>query len=686
MFIEGLQLLVGVLTLLLPGFLVLLALGIRERLWWAGLSAPLTMGLILVTALLTGITGIRFSIYSFVVVLVLVLALGIGVQWLFRRRRAPGEPAESLPDADAAKPGILTGRPLRVAQLVGLVIGLYGVGRGVLTWKRGLGSWSTPTQEHDPVTHSILTAFIHFTGKAAPWQVLPNDVVHDTSIQFYPPGFSSISALLTDLVGNTMTSMNLVTVAAAAVALPLSVAALTVAVLRHSGLGRGWLELAAGVAALISTVLYHPTIAFAHDGGVLPNAVALTMVPGIVAVMLVLRKRQWAGALAIGVAAAGLVSVHPSAVASVGVTLVGAWIGLLFTRSGRGQFKQSILPLVVTGAAAAVLVVPMVSSLLGLGGVGDSPADIRGTSLGSALRDIVRLPDLGYFDPTGGLGQLKLGILALVAALAVIVFRRGWPILTAWLGWVLISISFHLSPSSGPGAFVGRFFYRVASRIDAHMYILIPVLIGVLAATVASALSSVRLPKLAPRLKPFVAVGAVGVLVLALVLAVFPGYNFENVRALQQRYAQPQFVRYNASDSAAVDWLHEHVKPGETILNSANDGSTLAYVEYDLPILNIVPDGHSPLTDHVDLLRSFDTYPDNKQIQTILRNLNVTWVYEDSQAPTIGTDKLHWNGGGPYELAPGLQHLAGLPGLQQVFSAGTVTVYRLNLDQLRPND
>jgi hypothetical protein len=91
------------------------------------------------------------------------------------------------------------------------VIGLGGIAPGVLTWKRGLGSWSTPTQEPDPVTHSMLAAFIHFTGKAAPWQVFPVDVIGDTSILFYPPGFSSMVALVTDLVGNTMTSLNLVT-------------------------------------------------------------------------------------------------------------------------------------------------------------------------------------------------------------------------------------------------------------------------------------------------------------------------------------------------------------------------------------------------------------------------------------------------------------------------------------------
>jgi hypothetical protein len=117
-----------------------------------------------------------------------------------------------------------------------------------------------------------------------------------------------------------------------AVALPLGVAALTVAMLRHSGLGRGWLELAAGIA-LISAVLYRPGIAFAHDGGILASASAMAMalVPGLVAAMLILRKWNWAGALAIGVASAGVVAMHPPQRRDVGPADAG----------GRGQASCS---------------------------------------------------------------------------------------------------------------------------------------------------------------------------------------------------------------------------------------------------------------------------------------------------------------------------------------------------------
>jgi hypothetical protein len=668
MFVQGLELSAGILALLVPGFLLLLALGIRERLWWAGLSAPLTMGLVLVTGVLTGVTGIRFGVRSFAVVVVLAAVIAFGVRRMLKRPAAVDEVTDGLP-----------GRTLLAARSAGAVFGLAGIGLGVLTWKRGLGTWSTPTQEHDPVTHSMLTAFIHFTGKAAPWQVLPVDVVDNTAVQFYPPGFSSMAALLVGVGGDAMTALNLVTVVSAAVVLPLSVAALAAAVLRHAGLGRGWTELAGGVAAVVAAVLYRPSVSFAHDGGILANSMAMVMVPGVVAVMLVIRRRHWAGALAIGLATAGVLAVHPSAAVSIGLTLVAAWVGLLFTRAGRFHVRQSFLTLVVAGVVAGICSIPIVRGMVSLGsGVGDSIADIDPAPFGTAVGAIVRLPYAGYFDRSGQLGQPALGALALAGVLAVIVFRKGWPIVTAWGAWAVITLAFHLSPNSGLGAAVGRFFYRVGTRIDAHMYEMIPVLVACLFVLPAAALYGLNRPQLA-RAKPFLAIGGIAVVLAGLLATTFTSYYKVNASALAQRYVAPEFSRYDASDYAAVDWLRAHARPGETILNSANDGSTLAYVEYDLPILSTLPDGRNPITDRVTLLRSFNTYPRDPRIQAILRRMDVGWVYVDSQAPMIDTDSTHWNGGGLYQLAPGLKDLDGLPGLTTAFRSGTVTVYHLAL-------
>lgn len=681
---EAVRLAVGILVVLLPGFSILLVAGVRERLWLAGLSAPLTTGFVLLVSLFTGVTGLRFGLLTTVVALVAVLLVLGGVRWLVRRRRPAADPAVPAEDPRLRT---LTGRAGTAAQVLGALIAVAGVGLGVRMWHKGLGSWRTPTQEHDTVTHAVLTAFTHFTGKAAPWQILPIDVVHDTNVQFYPPGFTDLCALLTDIFGDTMLSLNLVTVVFTVVVLPLSVAAFTAAVLRHGRLGRGWVELAAGVAALVSVQLYRPGIAFAHDGGVLPNAAAMTLMPGLVAVMLVLGKRHWGRAVLVGVAAAGAFNLHPSALTSVALTTVAAMVGLLFTRAGRLAFVRALLPLVLTGVVAVVLIVPDVLALLRLGGgtVVDAPANIPGSPLAESAELVARLPYGGYFDPSGTMGQLVLGLLGLAGVVATLLSRRAWPLLTAWLFWAAVVVSFHYSPNSGFGATIGRYYYRVANRLDTHVYLLIPPLAGVLFVALGLLVVAVKAGNPIPaRLRPAVAFGLVVVLLGALTVTSFRGYMNTGALSLSQRYAAPQFVRYNAADDAAAKWLHEHAAPGETILNSANDGSTLLYVDYDLPILNIVPDGHSPIEDNITLLAKFNDFPADPQVQNILRAKNVRWVYVDSSAPTVGTDGHHWTGRLTFSLAPGLSGLTGLPGLTKAFSSGTVSVYRLDLPQTPP--
>jgi hypothetical protein len=94
---------------------LLIALGVRERLWWAGMSAPLTMGLVLVTGVIAGVSGL--TIYSFAVITALAVVLAFCGQWLKRRRIAPalvesaGETAaEPTVEKNQAAPGTLTGK------------------------------------------------------------------------------------------------------------------------------------------------------------------------------------------------------------------------------------------------------------------------------------------------------------------------------------------------------------------------------------------------------------------------------------------------------------------------------------------------------------------------------------------------------------------------------------------------
>ncbi|TDQ05002.1 DUF6541 family protein [Labedaea rhizosphaerae] len=667
--IESLQLIAAVLVVLVPGLALLIALGIRDKLWWAALAAPITFGLILITSVLTGLTRIPFTAYAVLV----VTALAVGIGFTIRRLSVKPPAYDPPPKATAT---------VRLAQVVGALLMLAGIVTAYVTWRTSMGAWATPTQEHDPITHSVLTAYIHFTGRAAPWQLAPANVLTGQPVAFYPPGFPQLSAVITDVTGgHPLVGMNLATIVVLAIVWPLTAGALAAAVVRLTDRGPGWTYVAAGLAGLIAAVIYKPTISLPHDGGVYPQAVASVLVPGLIAAMLTVRRRHWAGGVLIGIALAGTISAHSSTIVPIGVTVAGAAIGLLVTRAGRARFAEVVLPLLVTLGFAVILLLPVISGSASQGGsVSDHPPDIEVQTLRQALDNTFDLTYGGFFDPTGALRQLTLGMITILGALAVIVLRRGWPILTAYLAWVGVVMLFQLAPTNVISRTLGAFYYQGFLRLEVNMFLLIPAVIGVGGAMVAAALAG--LAKFW-RFAPIATLAAVVVATAVLFSTTLSGYADRNTEALTSRYTKPDINRYDMSDFVAVDWLHQHVKPGEVIMNNANDGSTLAYVEFGLPLVNTSSMGQQFLVPQtVTLLSRFNQYPTDGEIQRILRDYNVTWVYVDSWAPIILADQRSWVGAEYYTLAPGLNDIAGLPGMSVAFKSGHVTIYRLDLSAM----
>ena len=85
-----------------------------------------------------------------------------------------------------------------------------------------------------------------------------------------------------------------------------------------------------------------------------------------------------------------------------------------------------------------------------------------------------------------------------------------------------------------------------------------------------------------------------------------------------------------------------HVRPGQRILNSANDGSTILYTEYGLPVVNLATLGSATAPYTYQLLGGFRDYPTDPTVRRDLLDLHVDWLYVDDQAPAIGV------GGAPF--------------------------------------
>lgn len=678
---DALLLLTALAVVVLPGTGLLLALTVRRWFWVFAIAPAASIGLATLVAEGCAAVGAPFGWQALLVVTAVLWALG-GLWWVLARRSRRNAPAD------------VPRRPRTPATLavhvLGLLMTLAGIGYGVRTWLASLGGLATVPQEHDTIVHTELTSYIMRTGHGAPWQLLPVDLASGHPVQFYPSGMHLLAAATGGIAGNAVEGLNAVSVVLFAVALAVAVAALAYRALLTAKVGSPLAMLGAGIAAIVAVGLYRPVFALADEGGVLPNAAAFALAPGALAALLALRKNDWPAAVAAGVGVAGLVTLHPSAIVTIGVTLVLWWIGDFALRGGWRRFTRQLLPVIGAAVVAVIVAIPvLLPSLHVAGDTAGFPPDSAPTPVWDAVRTTLELP-YGGFDPTiAGRPQWAAVVLMGLGVVAAVLARRALGLVLAWLVWVVIVVLEWVHPGQGPTSVVTAFFYNAMVRIWSNLYLLVPVLAAVGVVLTARLLASWL------RRAPAVRSGAVRAPWFAAVLVVLAGllygllpgltYMRLDVTNLATRYGRQDLGRVTGEDQAAFDYLARHVKPGQRVMNSANDGSTYLYVEKGIPVVNDQTLGTAVAPYTYRLLEDFREYPTNPRVRKLLTRLNVHWVYVDEEAPPIGADGSpeHWTGGDTFTLAPGLQDIAGLPGISQVFTRGSVHVYHLDLAAVR---
>lgn len=658
----------------LPGLVLLFVLGVRRPLFSLALAPAASIGVLGVLAAAGALTGVPFGVELVGGALLGLLLVGVALRFGTSRRAQPRH-RWRLPSP---------------AMLGGAGLGLIGAGLGVAIWLDGLGLLSTVAQEHDMIIHQLLVSYLERTGRTAPWQVMPADLLTGSPVFFYPAGAHLPAALLADLGVGPVTALNAMSVLLLAVCWATSLAALTFVAARTAGLGRDTAVLAAGVATVIGATLYRPVFQLIHDGGLYPNAVAFTLAPGVLAAVVAMPPRGWRVPVALGVGAAGIVSVHPSVVVTVGLSAAAWFAGEALTRGGLRRLHRIALPLAGAAALAGALLAPVLLQVApAAGGASSLGADIGPVPFGDALGSSLGTAYGGFLDPGRTTGQLVFTVLYLVGVAGLLWRRRGLGLLAAWLTWVLVTLEFFLSPARGLDAPITRYFFDALLRVWSHVSLFVPSLaaLGVVLAVTAVAVRIRRLLPLPFRAGRLVAAGTVAATVL-LLLGPIPGYRTMATEAVASRYAEPDFTRVSTDDLAAIEWLDGRVEPGQRVLNSANDGSTFLYVDAGIPVVNVTSLGLQSLPHTYRLLRSFNTYPGNEDIRRMLTELNIAWVYVDATAPPIGAGRAPsgWvDGSTAYTTAPGLSGLdeLPLPGLDLRFRVGSVSIYRLDLDVVR---
>jgi len=662
----------GTACLFVPGASVLLALRAVPLVTALAAAPAVTVGILYLAAVLGGVTTLPYG--PVLAATVWLLVLGIGLV-LGRRSPRTGRRAELR---------ALLGRP--PMHLVGVAATGLAVVIGLVVWIRGIGGIGAIPQEHDTILHTELVAHVMRTGLAAPWQSLPADLVSGEPAGFYPNGFHLYAALVGGLGANAVVALNTAMVVLFAVALPAGVAALALQ-LRPRALA----PLAGGCAALLAAVSYHPLGILMHDGGILSNAAAFALAPGVVALLLTAGRIGWVSALPVALAVAGVVVVHPTSTVTVGLT-AGVWFlaAAVGSRARRARLLRDLGVLASGVVAGAVLLVPFVLAAAGvttgasnaLSNVVAAGRNVRVTTFAEALRMTLGAPDGGLLDPKYASAQTWLAALSIAGLAACLLLRRNAAVVAAFAAWSAFLVAFLVDLPVAPLRAASGVYYNSYSRISGGLALLQWIAGGLAVATAVGLLARLIGRLGGDRRLRWVPSALAGAAVLALVAAVCLPYARRDVDVIALRYQNPDYNRVDSYDLAAAAFVAKRIRPGERVMNNANDGSTFGYVFYDLRVVMNQPLGSSAAPYTSELLRRFNQLGDDPHIHDLVCRLDITWAIVDDEAPSVGAPRLRWVPGGQYTVAPGLQHLEQVPGVSRAARFGHVSVYAIDRNRL----
>ncbi len=402
--------------LLLPGLLVGALLGLRG--WLLPAVAPaLTMGFVGAVGILFAAGGIAWApgpvvlaLVGLVVIRVVVFGVGAFRVGAFRPRNAHERHSRHIGSDESAvraqgRGGAGAWRWWHHAG-VGATL-LVGGGLGVRTTSLATGGFTGVNQTWDALFHAGAIRLIAENGDPRPASLAA--IGAQASTHFYmPDAYHCVGALVYRLSGAPIP----VVINVLAATLPLLLGLGLVGLLRVVTGRPAHAVCAAFFSAVVAAVPYH----LVGYGTLLPYATALVMLPGVLAlVVVVLREPGWRVGAALGLAAAGLLHAHPQVAflaAMVAILQLGRHV-LDARRFGLRLLGALGVSAVVAGVLGAPVLVALVSALGRAEGI-DWP--VYATPAGA-------LGDLLLFSATGSRPQWWL-VPLLFAGLVAVVARE----------------------------------------------------------------------------------------------------------------------------------------------------------------------------------------------------------------------------------------------------------------------
>lgn len=549
----------SLLLAVVPGAAVLVAARLRG---WVLVASPLvTYGIVTIGGALCTWTGISWSIWGLLLSTVLWVAVALALSAFVPQVLQP----VVTDDSDSTEGSPVTGEHAEVAsplthrltwKVHGLVAACAAFGGlfGAYVLRRGMGSLNSVVQDWDGVFHGAVVRWIADTGDLSQSSIAQLNNRETVETFFYPSSWHGLAALGWDLGVDSVPRLLNAGSLMMPILLAFGIAGLVLRATRN--------PVMAGASAILVTMPSALVFDTLWRGPLIPFAVGLAMVPALVLLFdKALTQRSTGLFLATGLAAGGVVGVHPSGVYTAFIFLVPWILQRWITR--RQLIVGDLLSIVAIGFVAALVAAPSLLTAISAstGARQDWPAvETAGQAVGEALL----------------LNHARSGpqwAIVLLAVVGVLTFRR---VRGLWWFWVagIISLGLFVLAAAYDTPLAEDLtapWWNDRWRFAAMVGMFVAVAAGVGVAAIVE-----RVPRWVAGLTPVgiktATAGVVVVLVGSFSMLSHAGYAEQNSSRMYWNFQSGSVIGQDDLElwSKAADIVPE----GQMVLNDPTDGST----------------------------------------------------------------------------------------------------------------
>lgn len=642
---------VGLLVLFLPGALLARTMGARGLTLWSA-SAPLTVSIASVAAVLLQLLHIGWSVASMLLVTLVLATVAASVRILWLRRRSGGLPRFEL----GRRPSVLRSAGYLVA--VGIPAAIISI-----RFSRIFGGPEHISQTYDNVFHLNALRVIGESGRASSLTLASLDASSDR-LSFYPAAWHDVVALVIDASGTTIPAgVNVTNTIIASLVWPLSAMFLVSTLTGRRPLPTMMTgALAAGFASFPYLMV---------DFGVLyPNLLAISMLPfclGVVVELLGIGRDTAATPVLffflLAVTAVGLTLAHPSTtmalIAFAFAPLLASLARRVLLLRGRPHWiRKSLVSLAALIAYCLIAWALWTRVRPSEAASFWPPLTTVPRAIGEAVTSAPQSPDVPWL----------LFALTIAGTIVLLAQRKLWI-----LGCFAISTAFYAVVAGYPAGPTRSFWTGVWYNDTYRLAALLPTTALVVAAIGGSWLIERALqqgrrkltPSKRPVLRPLTFAVSVALVVAAAALAQGRSISSEQAKAARSYSSTDASPLLSSSEEALLKRLDRHVPAGSVVVGNPWTGASLVYAYSGrtamLPAISSSP---SP-AERIILSRLKAVAKDREVCQMIARE-NSYYVLD------FGSKEVHQ---GKHYAA--LSSLAGTDGLRLLDSEGDASLYEV---------